>query len=287
MSRLERAASFIESHGRALERAQFAYAFADGSAADVHEALAPYRNADGGFGNALEPDVRTELSYPLAVHFAASALRKVGLKADASWSSICDHLASCATSDGALAYVPKEALESPHAAHWASPFGWEPSLHATAGVIAGLHALELKHPWLTQATEWCLNAIEAGPKWSGHTMQHTLDLLEHAPSSPRVEEAWENVTAQLFDNDYVYMDTPVVSYGVTPIQFAPSPDCRLAKYFENDVLERHIDDLERRQNEDGGWPISWEPPEGGEPEWRSILTLDSLLTLRAYGRTLH
>jgi hypothetical protein len=41
----------------------------------------------------------------------------------------------------------------------------------------------------------------------------------------------------------------------------------------------------RRQQEDGGWPIAWEPiGKAVELEWRGVATLDALKTLRAYGR---
>ena len=43
--------------------------------------------------------------------------------------------------------------------------------------------------------------------------------------------------------------------------------------------------LERDQQTDGGWPVTWEPPsEASRLEWRGIVTLGALRTLTAYGR---
>ncbi len=43
--------------------------------------------------------------------------------------------------------------------------------------------------------------------------------------------------------------------------------------------------LAARQQDDGGWPLSWEPPgETARAAWRGKWTLDALAALRAYGR---
>ena len=52
------AEDFIWRAARLLDRHRYALLFADGSAEAVLEALRGYRNADGGFGHALEPDLR-------------------------------------------------------------------------------------------------------------------------------------------------------------------------------------------------------------------------------------
>ena len=57
-----RAREYIKENGRQLDRRLFAYHFEDGPAAGVTDALARYQNHDGGFGNALEPDLRTPAS---------------------------------------------------------------------------------------------------------------------------------------------------------------------------------------------------------------------------------
>jgi hypothetical protein len=53
----------------------------------------------------------------------------------------------------------------------------------------------------------------------------------------------------------------------------------------DDVLAAHLDRLERDQQPDGGWPITWEPPgDAAVLEWRGIVTLDALRALVSYGR---
>jgi hypothetical protein len=55
--------------------------------------------------------------------------------------------------------------------------------------------------------------------------------------------------------------------------------------FEEAELTAHLDALEAAQCEDGGWPISWDPPSAASRlEWRGRWTVEALVTLRAYGR---
>ena len=56
---LEGAHEFLWTHARLLERRIFEHRFQDGSAEAVERAIDAYRNADGDFGQALEPDCRT------------------------------------------------------------------------------------------------------------------------------------------------------------------------------------------------------------------------------------
>ena len=63
---IDRAAAetFIWSAARLVDRHRYALLFADGPAEPVVDALRGYRNEDGGFGHALEPDLRAPSSQP-------------------------------------------------------------------------------------------------------------------------------------------------------------------------------------------------------------------------------
>ena len=140
----------------------------------------------------------------------------------------------------------------------------------------------VQHGWLDRATAWCLKAIDEA-EFTPHTIHNTLEFLSSLPN--RGEKRLERATARLLSGDMVLMDTPVEGYGITPIQFAPRPDSPLRPVFEDSVIEAHLDDLEGRQEKDGGWPLSWEPPAGSATdEWRGKWTVQAVQTLRAYGR---
>ena len=64
------AAEFLAARARVLDRRVFQRLFRGGAAEPVRDAVAAYRNADGGFGHALEPDCRAAASQPAAVEMA-------------------------------------------------------------------------------------------------------------------------------------------------------------------------------------------------------------------------
>jgi hypothetical protein len=49
------AEQFIAAHGRVLDGRRFGRLFRGGEAQPVRDAVAAYRNPDGGFGHGLEP----------------------------------------------------------------------------------------------------------------------------------------------------------------------------------------------------------------------------------------
>src|ERR1700722_4521238 len=66
---LEAAADFLAARGRLLDRRGFGRLFRGGGGGPARgrAAVAASRNADGGFGHALEPDCRASASQPAAV----------------------------------------------------------------------------------------------------------------------------------------------------------------------------------------------------------------------------
>lgn len=71
---LERAKSFLYQNARLLDRRRYEYFFEEGTKEAVIEALRPYQNRDGGFGNALEPDIRCPHSQPVPTEMALTIM---------------------------------------------------------------------------------------------------------------------------------------------------------------------------------------------------------------------
>ena len=72
--------SFILESARPLEIALFHYLFESGATDRVLEALGHNQNEDGGFGHALEPDLRSPESSALCTSIAFQTLRLVGAR---------------------------------------------------------------------------------------------------------------------------------------------------------------------------------------------------------------
>jgi hypothetical protein len=96
-SNLEKAREFILGNARLLDRKRFAFRFEGGAAKDVVAALRPYQNVDGGFGHALEPDMRCSASQPVSTELALEILDELGELHQELVQPCCDRLSSVTT----------------------------------------------------------------------------------------------------------------------------------------------------------------------------------------------
>lgn len=152
---LETAANFIWRNVRLLERVMFGHAFLNGRADVVANAVLAYRNSDGGFGNAMEPEVRGPESMPLHCEIAQRALCDAKVRDASVAKDVCDFLASIAESDGRVPIVTAEIRNYPRAAHWSDPQSGGDSPNPTAALVGLLHYQGVGHEWLSRGTDWC------------------------------------------------------------------------------------------------------------------------------------
>ena len=279
---------FILREGRLLERRLFAACFEGAAAAGVVDALRGYRNDDGGFGHGLEPDIRCPASLPIDVEVALQGLVTAGTTDRPLVQGACDYLAKVAADADQAGAVPPAfpVIEGyPRAAHW-TEWTYEPGLNPTAGLAGLLHQLRADHPWLAEATLWCWDQLGgSGLPDDAHALREILVFLEHVPDRDRAETAAARVRDQLASASHFRADPEDQGYGLSPLSVAPQAGSRWRDLFPREVIEAHLDRLQRDQQPDGGWPIAWEPPsEASRLEWRAIVTLDALRTLASYGR---
>jgi hypothetical protein len=281
------ASEFLYSNARLLERRIFDWRFQGGAPEPVVAALSAYQQQDGGFGQALEPDLRAPGSQPLFVEFALHALYFHHLRAAALAGPACDFLARHASLQEGIATRFASSNDYPRAAHWHAPHSEQPSFERLTSLV-GLAAWQgLAHPWLEAAVKVCLEDIAARRYDDAHTIHNAFVLLESlSPQGVYLNAPlFEKLAGELFEAAYFVLEAPVDRYGLTPLDFAPAPASFCSSLFSPAQLEAHLDDLQARQQPDGGWPIRWEPPsEAARCEWRAIKTLEALVILRAYGR---
>jgi hypothetical protein len=279
------ATSFIWSNARLIDRYRLAHQFREGEAQSVLATLRAYQNADGGFGNALEPDIRAPISQPQPCELALHVLDELDAMDDPMVSGICAYLQSITTPDGGVPFVLPMDDEFPRAPWWNTEPDPPAAVNPTAAIAGLLHKHHVAHPWLAPATEFCWRAIEQDRAWEGHDFLVLFTFLQFVPERGRAEKAFERLGRQLLDGGVVSLDPNVEGYVFLPLQFAPTPDSPQRRLFDDDTIERHLDALVGRQQADGGWPIGFEPPSPAALlEWRGSVTVSALQTLRAYGR---
>ena len=279
---------FLLNQARLLERRLFATQFLGQPAGHVTDALRGYQNDDGGFGHALEPDTRCPASLPIYVENAFQALAAAGTTDDTMIGRACDFLSDVAKTADAGGAVPAAfpVIESfPRAAHW-QEWTYVPALNPTAGLVGLLYKLGADHPWRTEAEAWCWRQLESGQEiGDAHTLSEVLGFLEQVPDHDRADQRAAEIATHFADIAMLQLDPEATDYGLTPLALAPDPDSRWRTLFTDTQLAAHLDKLADRQQPDGGWPITWEPPsEAALMEWRGIVTLQALRTLTSYGR---
>jgi hypothetical protein len=190
-----------------------------------------------------------------------------------------DWLQSTATPDGAVALCAPVVEGYPRAEH-ISEWTYEPSLNPTAGLVGRLHKLGFEHPWRDQAAAWCATALADGFPEDAHAMHESLEYLEHTGDIDL-----DRVRDWLPKLSHYRADAADPSYGVTPLDFASTPDSFWRQLFSDSQLEAHLDRLIADQQPDGGWALTWEPPsQAATLAYRGILTVSALRTLKAYNR---
>jgi hypothetical protein len=269
-----RAREFVYRSGRVVEQRLFARLFEGAGTEGVVAAVLAYRNDDGGFGHGLEPDKLAPESQPLDVQFALQTLSDGGAREPEIGERACSFLDGLADERGFVPIVLPSVANYPRAAHWGDG-SFPPTISPAVAVAGYLHEAGVKHPWLTRVTESCIEAIDNEPLKDAHQIHDAVIFARHGPDG---EELLHRLAEALPQADYFRSDAEEESYGLPPTKFP-------REWFDADYYEAHLDRLESEQQEDGGWPIAWEPP-GPAPTaaWRAIVTIDALRTLEASGR---
>lgn len=293
---LARAERFIWLTARVLEQRRFEHHFLDGGAGPVETALDSYLNADGGYGHALEPDLRGPVSQPLHTAHALGVLDRIGRCGGRRAERVCRYLTEISTADGALPALHPSLWGYP-AAPWLPLVADPPSsLLATGPIVGVLHRNEVWHAWLFRATDYCWHTVESLGKTHPYEVEAAVAFLDGVPDRARAASAARRLGRLVREQGLVPLDptrageSPVAE-GYAPgehhfaYDYAPTPDSVARAWFTDTEMDLALDHLAALQEEDGGWPINWRTwAPGTALECRPMVTIKALLTLRAYGR---
>ncbi|MDQ1015855.1 hypothetical protein [Streptomyces afghaniensis] len=291
-----RAERFVWLTARVLEQRLFAHHFRGGAADPVETALDAYRNEDGGYGHALEPDLRGPVSQPLHTAHALRVLDAVGRCAGQRVERMCRYLTSVSTADGALPAIHPSQRGYPTAPF--VPVVEDPpsDLLATGPVVGLLHRNEVWHAWLFRATDFCWQAVESLEKSHPYEIEAAVAFLDSAPDRTRAEAAADRLGCLVREHrlaalDPENLDAYPVSPGYAPgehhfpYDYARTPGSLARAWFTDDETARSLDHLAAQQQEDGGWPVRWRRwAPAPALEGRPVVTIEALRTLGAYGR---
>jgi hypothetical protein len=276
------AVQFLAANARVVDRRSYERLFEGGGAQPVRDAVAAYRNPDGGFGQALEPDGRAPASQSAAVELALRILHQTNVWDEDLVAGACGWLEATAPAEGGTAFADPVLDGWPHAPWWIPEEGRPASLIMT-GLIAGtLHARQVRQPWLDRATEVTWDRIGQITTPTGYGMLGVLRFLQYVPDRDRATAVFGQIAPLITDSGIVTLEPGAPGEVHTPLDFAPEPDSMGRALFSEATIKAHLDHLAHAQLADGGWTfnwLAWSP--SAERDWRGYRTVDALRLLRA------
>jgi hypothetical protein len=154
--------------------------------------------------------------------------------------------------DGGVPFVLPTAANYPLAPWMVSSSGGS---FLTFAITALLWETRWREPWLERATDWCWAKLDGADELGAYGVKFALEFLNRVPDAPRAAGAVGRAGA------------------------------RSRALFTYAQIEAGLDALQDGQHDDGGWMfdwLGWSP--GQSVEWRGIVTLQAVATLRAHGR---
>jgi hypothetical protein len=282
------AESFMATHGRILDRRRLQLLLGTGSAEGVLAALDGYRNADGGYGWGLEPDLRAAESQPTAAMHAFEVLAEVAAPTPRG-AEICDWLEAHTLADGGLPFALPVGDPSGCAPFWAQADPTTSSLMMTAQVAANGHRVArydqavADHPWLARATQWCLDAIRAVDATPhAYELLFALQFLDAAADTvPHARVLLDRLGRYIPPGGAMHVEGGTEDETLHPLDFAPRSDGPLRSLFADELVAADVDRLAALQQPDGGWVVdfvSYSP--AAALEWRGYATVRAVAVLR-------
>ncbi|MCO8274932.1 hypothetical protein M1L60_30520 [Actinoplanes sp. TRM 88003] len=285
---LDAAISFVTTHARVLERRRLRHLLGEGSADEVLPALDAHRNPDGGYGWALEPDLRSVTSQPVAAMHALEVLAEVR---DTSRRSIelCDWLATHSRPDGGIPFALPFVDADGSAPHWITADVDTSSLQMATQLAAQAHRLArhredvADHPWLQASTDYCLDRIEQTTGTpSAHEVMFAMHFLDAvAPTSARARSLLDGFVSHVRTDGPTPVAGGIEGEVLHPLDFTPHADAPSRQMFDRDAVQTDLTRLAGQQKPDGGWDITFTAfSPAAALEWRGYATVQAVIVLR-------
>ncbi len=292
MTDLAAATTFMATHARLLDRRRFEFVVDDAPPEGVLAALAAYRNADGGFGWVLEPDLRSPTSQPVGAMHAFEVLEEVAPATSPLAGALCDWLEAVTLADGGLPFALAGADDPGSAPWWAAADPNASSLHITSAVcgyalrVAPHDPVVAGHRWLRRATDYCWRAIgELAEPRGAYELLFVLQLLDAlVDTRPEAAAELERLAGFLPPSGELPVEGGLADEKLRPLDFSPRPGRPLRELVAGDAIARDLERVAGEQRADGGWDVAFAP---GSPaaalEWRGYATVHAIALLRANG----
>lgn len=294
---LEKAEAWIKANARPLEKTLFNFLFRNGSSQEVIGELKAFQNPDGGFGNAIEPDLRTSHSSVLGTSLAFQILRSLEADTDDSLikPAVRFFLNNYNENVQSWRIIPPEAEKSPHAPWW-TQIGREDNfdgfhLNPTAEILGYLYDYKelVSAKLILTLTAKVLEKLSSLKEIEMHDFLCCKRLSESKNLETSIRTNLISELRRLLDTCVVKDSSKWSGYGLRPVQVADSPDSPFINPLRS-IVETNLDYEIEAQDNTGVWLPTWSwrgnfPNEWEQTkkEWTGIITLEKITLLKRFG----
>lgn len=294
----EKSERFIKEYGRPLEIARFNYEFYNGSVEEVLVALSCFQNSDGGFGHALEADLRAPESSVLCTSVALQIIRDLQISSEnhlveSAVQFLCKEL-----NEKQLSWriVPPSAENSPRAPWWYQNGREEEfdgfSLNPAAELLGYLYDYSHLVPdsVIQLLSEKVISVIVGAEEIEMHDLLCCVRLLKTQSLPKAFRNQLYSKISPLAEKAICCEEEGWMSYSLRPLQVIDSPESTFISSFEV-ATNLNLDYEIQEQQSNGAWRPTWSWDERypniwevAKKEWTGVITLEKLLTLKRFDR---
>jgi hypothetical protein len=294
--------TWMYRNARPLELARWQYHFENGNAENVTRFLEAYQNADGGFGNTLEPDSWNPESSPYSSLVAVDSIRELGIYDPRH--PVVERIFSFLDSGkyfsetGWLFTIPSNS-NYPHAPWWtySEENNIQNGYHVTGGLVGYILRCGDKESSLyRKALSVADNMTDKLRRAENHDVHEigaycslVRDILS-AELTGRFDCAYLVNEIRALVNSAIERDPEKWPfYSMRPSNYIDSPESVF--YAGNEeIFQKELDYILASRHDGGVWDISWRweeyPAEFAISRrwWQGFWAIRNLLTLKTFGR---
>lgn len=269
MTAIERGLAFLGREGRPVDTAWARALAGQGSREAAIDALAAYQNDDGGFGRALEVDIKAPDSQPFATHLAMLVLLSLGVPSDAPMvRRVAAWLEREQGEDGCWRFAP--GVYDHELAPWFA--GWTfPSLNPALCLAGTATRLGIGSDRLFDRVASLVDRLASVEEIEQGEYYAILPYVGYFPwvDHPRRPEFLDQLA------DRVRRSAETGGYADAGHFFGHvgAAGGEIARRLPRALLTAQLTRLGDEQQDDGGWPVPY------DPAWRSWATASSIATL--------
>jgi hypothetical protein len=277
------AEAFVLTHARLLERRRLGVLIHDEDPRAVLTTLAAYQNEDGGFGQALEPDVRGPHSETTATLTALELLDALGALDQSAAGRALRWVGTVARGDGGIPFVLPASSAFPQAP-WMQPA--DEGSHLTFAFAAIARRADTDETWVRTAQDWCWDKVSRPDQINGYLLKYALNFLDAHADDPRAAATLSALKHLVGPDGCVAVPGGTEDEKLTPLALSPHANLLSRSMFTDQHIQADLERLAEGQQSDGGWTfdwLEWCPAQG--LDWRGVQTVQAISTLREHGHT--